>query len=186
MGFGNGFLPFERLEVARSDSFSILKNKSFLVFWSIMEEITLFEELSSVSMANNAITYLIAMSLTIIFIPRLWISSPIGAIAILAAIAIVNSTLWDANLFFNIPDSLSVTAIKLFFANGVLFWILVKLLPGIEVKGILPALIAPIVLTFISSLLRIFVPNIDWISIIQALFHSIIDFKNSITQESVK
>jgi len=149
-----------------------------------MEEIALIKELSSASMVNNAITYLFAMCLTIFLIPRLWISSPIGAIVILAAIAIVNSTLWDANLFFDIPDSLSITAVKLFLANGVLFWILVKLLPGIEVMGIVPALVAPVVLTIISSLLRVFMPDVDWISLVQSLFQTIIEFKNSISGDS--
>jgi hypothetical protein len=46
--------------------------------------------------------------------------------------------------------------------NGGIFWVIVKVLPGIESKGILPVLIAPIVFTTCSVALPRVVSQIDW------------------------
>jgi len=145
-----------------------------------MDEIELLREVSMRGMFNHGVNQLIAMSLTIFFIPRLWVTSPLSALGILGAIAIVNATLWDANLFFGIPDSFSSTAAKLFFANGVLFWLLVKIMPGIKVDGVLPALVAPVVFTVISSLLHSFVADLDWITIFGIGLEYLTEFKESI------
>ena len=104
----------------------------------------------------------VAMVVTALLIPRLRITSIFGAIITVVAIALINAHLWDAALFFKVPDSLSAQTITLFFANGIIFWILVKLLPGIEVDGIFPALIAPIVFTFSSVLISQYAKEVDW------------------------
>ena len=83
----------------------------------------------------------LAMLLTAALIPRLRITSIFGAIGIVACLGFVNSTVWDAALFFSVPSSFTMQAITLLLSNGVLFWILVKVLPGIEVRGVAAALV---------------------------------------------
>ena len=109
------------------------------------------------------------MVITALAIPRLKITSPFGALAIVVALALVNSKLWDAALFFSIPDSFSTKALMLLGANGLIFWILVKLLPGIEVEGFLPALAAPVVFTLCSLVIDHYGSQIDWVKVLDFL-----------------
>ena len=89
----------------------------------------------------------IAMLATAMFVPGLKLTNPLGALLMVVALAFVNTHIWDAALFFELPDSFTSRTLTLLFANGVVFWVLVKLLPWIEINGILAAFIAPIVFT---------------------------------------
>ncbi len=113
-----------------------------------------------------------AMALTAFFIPRLTITSIFGAVMTVVALSFVNSHLWDAALFFHLPDTLSIQAVLLLLANGLIFWVLVKILPGIEVQGILPALAAPVVFTITSMIIGSLAGDVDW----PAFFKSAWDF----------
>lgn len=107
-----------------------------------------------------------AMMLTAFLLPGLTVSGPIPAFLTVVALALVNAQLWDAALFFHIPDSLTSQAALLLLANGVIFWIVVKLLPGIAIRGVLPAIAAPIVFTVLSVLIDRYQNEVDW----QALY----------------
>ena len=104
----------------------------------------------------------VAMLITALLIPNLRITSIFGALLTVVALAFVNSTLWDAALFFQVPDHITTQALTLFIANGVIFWILVKLLPGIEVTGFFAALIAPVVFTLCSLVIDTYKDQIPW------------------------
>lgn len=104
----------------------------------------------------------LAMLLTAAVIPRLRITSLFGAIAIVACLGFVNSTIWDAALFFSVPSSFTMQALILLLSNGLLFWVLVKILPGIEVQGVVAALAAPVVFTVLSLLIDKYGKSIDW------------------------
>lgn len=104
----------------------------------------------------------IAMMITAFLLPGLTVSGPIGALLAVIAIAFVNAHLWDAALFFSIPDQPTLHTAAIFIANGVVFWILVKILPGIDVRGIFPALIAPVLFTLTSIFLNTYAKDIDW------------------------
>ena len=104
----------------------------------------------------------LAMIITALLIPGLKISSIFGAFTSVVLLAFVNSKLWDAALFFSLPDKFSTEALLLLLANGVVFWIVIKILPGIEIKGILPALLAPIVFTICSLLIARYEDRVDW------------------------
>lgn len=95
-------------------------------------------------------------------IPGLKVRSLFGAFVTVIAIAVLNATIWDPRLFYSLPQTFSSFALSLFFANGVIFWILVKVLPGIEVKGVFPALLAPCVFTLASVAIGHYAQNIDW------------------------
>ncbi len=124
---------------------------------------------------NAAITLFllqtIAMAITSGIIPGLRITSFLGPLLMVAGITALNYYLWDRTLFEAIPNNFSSKAITLFFANGFFFWLLVKLLPGIEVDGFLPALAGPIVFTIVSLLVRQYGTQVNW----EGLFISIRD-----------
>jgi hypothetical protein len=50
----------------------------------------------------------------------------------------------------------------LFLCNGFIFWLLVKLLPDIQVEGLLPALVAPVVFTACSLAVTTYGTQVDW------------------------
>ncbi|MBX7136934.1 MAG: phage holin family protein [Oligoflexia bacterium] len=113
------------------------------------------------------------MLITCLLIPRLSVSSPFGALLIVVALAFVNSKYWDAALFFSVPDHFTTRAAFLFLTNGLIFWILVKLLPGIEVEGILPALLAPIVFTGVSLIINRYGDQVDWMAILDYVIQTL-------------
>jgi putative membrane protein len=104
----------------------------------------------------------VAMLITAFLIPKLRITSVFGALLIVLALAFINSKVWDAALFLSIPEKLTYQTILLFLTNGLLFWLLVKILPGIEVDGILPALIAPIIFSVSSIFISNYAQHINW------------------------
>ena len=105
------------------------------------------------------------MLITCAIIPKLRVSGPFWAFVTVLALAFINSKVWDAALFFQVPDHLSVQVLTLFLTNGIIFWIVVKLLPGIEVDGFVPALIAPVVFTFLSLIVSEYHAKIDWTAV---------------------
>ncbi len=107
----------------------------------------------------------IAMMITAFVLPGLKVSGPVAALGAVLAISFMNAHLWDAALFFQVPDQLSYQVLMLFVSNGVLFWILAKLLPGIEISGIVSALLAPLILTLTSVFLATYAKDIDWFKI---------------------
>lgn len=108
----------------------------------------------------------VAMLVTALIIPRLRVTSVFGALTVVIALGFVNSKVWDAALFFHIPNTLSIQTVLLLLTNGIIFWILVKLLPGIEVDGFLPALVAPVVFTFCSLVICYYEQYIDWLKVL--------------------
>lgn len=107
----------------------------------------------------------VAMLLTALLIPRLRIHGPIPALLTVVCLAFFNAHFWDAALFLKIPSNFSQSTILLFVLNGLFFWILVKLLPGIEVRGFLPALVAPVVFTICNLLISQYGTKVDWVAV---------------------
>ena len=126
------------------------------------------EELFSINI-NYWVFQTIAMLLTALLIPGLKVTGPVGALTTVVALAFVNSKVWDAALFFQIPASISSHAIALVLANGILFWILIKILPGIEVEGFWPAIVAPLVFAACSLAISQFADQIDWVLVLETV-----------------
>ena len=127
---------------------------------------------------NYWVLQTIAMLATALLIPGLTVKGPIGALAMVIALAYVNAKVWDATLFFQIPHSVTTHTAILLLANGILFWILVKILPGIEVEGFLPALVAPIVFTILSILVSYYLKDIDWLLVLERSIQYIREFRD--------
>lgn len=126
------------------------------------------EDLASLNV-SYWILQTVVMLITAALIPNLRITSIFGAILIVVALAFVNSKVWDAALFFHIPNTLSYQSLLLFLTNGLIFWLLIKILPGIEVDGIIPALVAPIIFTLTSLVISKFAAEIDWLAILDKI-----------------
>lgn len=107
----------------------------------------------------------VAMMLTALVIPRMKITSIFGALGIVLALGLVNATVWDTALFFSVPSSFSRHALTLLAANGLLFWVLVKMLPGIEIEGFAPALVAPVVFTALSLAISAYGRDLDLVEL---------------------
>ena len=122
----------------------------------------------------------VAMLITCGLLPRLYVTSILGAIVMAASLSFVNSHLWSAALFLQIPDAVSYQALTLILCNGVIFWFLVKVLPGISIEGILPAIIAPIIFSFTSLVLQRYEPLINWKQVYQTTTNSLSQVKTYI------
>lgn len=137
-------------------------------------------EFSLRSSLNHGLMQFVAMAITIFLIPRLSVTNFSGAFVILLALSVVNSTVWDAGLFLGVPQDLSAQAVQIVLVNGLIFWILVKALPGIETQGILPALVAPLVFSIVSSILRVYAHDVDWIGLIGSGLESLMNYRDEI------
>lgn len=133
---------------------------------------------------NYWIMQTIAMSLTAWVLPKLKITSIFGALLTVVALSFINAHVWDTLLFMSIPSSLSMQSLVLLITNAVIFWVLVKLLPGIEIEGILTALIAPIVFTVFSLLISHYAKDIDWVQLATLLFEKLQELKSSLQSGS--
>jgi putative membrane protein len=104
----------------------------------------------------------LAMLLTAILIPGLRVTSIFGAFSMVLALGFVNSHYWDASLFFSLPSAFSIKAAGLLVMNALIFFVLTKILPGIEITRISSALFAPVVFTVVNLFLNKYSSHIDW------------------------
>jgi uncharacterized membrane protein YvlD (DUF360 family) len=125
----------------------------------------------------------VAMMLTALLIPRMRITSIFGALGIVLALGLVNATVWDTALFFSVPSSFSGQALTLLLANGVLFWVLVKLLPGIEIDGFAPALVAPVVFTALSLGISAYGRDVDLLDLGRKGVAAISQFRDQMQEQ---
>lgn len=106
-----------------------------------------------------------AMALTALLIPNLKVTSIFGPVLAVIGLALINSYVWSSTLFSTIPDSISAQTGTLFLINGVIFWLVVKVMPGIETKGVLPSLMAPLVFSLCSLVITRYSSSIDWVAV---------------------
>lgn len=104
----------------------------------------------------------IALTITAFLLPGLKVTSVFGPILMIFFLGLVNAFLWDASLFYQIPTGLSSHAGMIVLWNALIFWLLVKLLPGIEIRGIIAPIVAPIIFTATTILAAQNSAKIDW------------------------
>lgn len=133
-------------------------------------------------MGSEMLTYWIlqtvAMLLTAALLPRFEVTNIFGAVLTVVILGFVNASVWDAALFYNIPNSFSSHSLTLLASNGLLFWLLVKLIPGIEIRSIGIALIAPVVFTVLSLLIHEHARDVDWIALARSVLGSVEQFRD--------
>ena len=118
---------------------------------------------------DSLILQTIALLITAFLLPKFQVHGPLSGLIMVLALTFINTSLWDAALFYSIPDSLSTQTAITFFTNAVVFWILAKTLPGIAIQGFWPALIAPVVLTGVSLLTYKYGRDIDWMQVVSQI-----------------
>lgn len=111
-----------------------------------------------------------AMFLTAILIPGLRITGIGGAFFAVIGITLFNAYYWDAELFSSLPfdsflDFFSLRTLILFVFNAAIFWIVIKIAPGIEIKGFIPALVAPVIFTVSSIVIEKYGKDIDYVAL---------------------
>lgn len=126
---------------------------------------------------------IVAMALTVFLLPGVQITKPSGLVLTVGAISAVNTLLWSDALFSALPDSLTQRAVLLVLTNGAIFWVLAKLLPGIEIHSVTAALFAPIVFSVLNVATHHYAPMVDWPAVaattweyLQQLFASLRSF----------
>ena len=128
----------------------------------------------------------IAMAVTCALIPKLKLSSIFGPLVMVVTLAFVNASIWDAALFFKLPNTFTTQALLIVGANGIIFWILVKLLPGIEVEGIMPALVAPLIFAGCSLAIGEINKHVDWPKVTTQALHYVQQAKESLSTPAQK
>lgn len=111
---------------------------------------------------GNLFVQAIALAVTAFILPGLKITNMFSLLGLSVLITFINSQLWDAALFFQIPDELSVHMALILLSNGILFWILVKALPGVECSGIITAILSPVLFSILTVLFTRYGGFIDW------------------------
>ncbi len=107
----------------------------------------------------------VALALTALILPGLKINSLFSLVGLVGLIYLTNAYLWDAALFYSVPDSLSLRALLTLVCNGLLFFVLVRVLPGVECRGIFTAIITPVLFTILTITLSHFGEDVNWNSV---------------------
>ena len=129
---------------------------------------------------NSLILNAIVISLTSLLLPNLKITGISGALFTISALTFVNSTIWDPTLFSYIPEELSKRAIIITLINGFIFWGIVKILPGIEIKGLLTAIFAPILITIFTYLANRYLNEVNFIALLKDILERVINLKEQL------
>ena len=138
---------------------------------------------------NNFIYQIVAIAITALLLPKLKISSLFGALWLVIAISLVNTFLWNSDLFNFIPSSsasfsgVGVKHLILVLTNGAIFFILVKLLPGVDLEGFLTAFIAPVLFSIFTVLIQKYGHLVDWIDLFSISSDFITTLKNSLLEQ---
>jgi len=106
------------------------------------------------------------------------VTSIFGPILMAIGISVVNHFFWDSTLFHSLPENITTQTFTLLFVNGVFFWLLVKVLPGIEVVGLFPAIAGPIVFTVVATLVKQYGGEIDWSLFFKDIQQAVIQLKD--------
>ena len=132
------------------------------------------------------IIQIVAIGFTALILPGLKVTNVLGPILLVLFLTITNAVVWDISLFMAIPTTISEQALLLMLWNGAIFWILVKLLPGIEVKGIVAPILAPLIFSISTSIAGQYATNIDWNNLIKETSETIQENKENFQQNFQK
>ena len=123
----------------------------------------------------------LAMVITALLLPGLKVTSILGPVLAVLAIAGVNVNFWSASLFFQVPLELSGNSLILLAVNGAIFWVIIKFVPGIEISGILAPLLAPIIFTLSAMVIQIYQPNLENFS--KQMIERMLQFRDEMLQQ---
>ena len=124
----------------------------------------------------------IAMLITAFLIPRFTVEGPISALKFVLVLALINTTIWNTTLFGALPDSATAHTLTVVLANGALFWILAKVMPGVAIDGLLPAVAGPIVFSVVSALTFAYGKDVDWIGVFNTIGNQVSEIRDNLSQ----
>ena len=111
---------------------------------------------------NFLLTWLVAalsLLLTAYFVPGFEFDSFITAAIAALILGLVNAIVRPILLILTFPLTILTLGLFLFVVNALMLWLVGSLTPGFTVAGFLPALLASVVLTFVSTLLSLVFKN---------------------------
>ena len=108
----------------------------------------------------------LALLAVCIILPGLKIDGILGIFLLVIALAVLNASIWDSALFHALPKSFSLHSATLVLINGALFWLLVKILPGIRIEGAFSALVAPLFYSALSIIIQTWLEGVDVIGVL--------------------
>lgn len=113
--------------------------------------------------AGSQITLqVIAMCITALILPGFKVTSLLGPITAVIALGFINMLYWDSELFHLIPDAFSIRVLSLLGINALIFFIVIKILPGIEIDAVFPAIAAPVLFSALTILLKQYAPELTF------------------------
>jgi uncharacterized membrane protein YvlD (DUF360 family) len=113
--------------------------------------------------AGSQITLqVIAMCLTALILPGFRVTSLLGPVAAVVALGFINMLYWDSALFHMIPDTFSIRVLSLLGINAVIFFVVIKILPGIEIDQVFSAIAAPVLFSALTILLKRYAPELTF------------------------
>ena len=119
---------------------------------------------------ENLFVQAVALAITAFLLPGLKITNLFSLLGLAAIITLINDQVWDAALFYHIPDEFSLHMLLILLSNGILFWILVKALPGVESSGLFTALISPVLFSLITVLITRYASFVNWTQASELVF----------------
>lgn len=128
----------------------------------------------------------VAITVTALLLPKLKITSIFGALGMVIALSLLNQQLWSSDLFGYVPDAFSLKSMILLVCNGFIFFLLAKFLPGIEVEGLLTALLAPILFSIFTILAQQYLPLVDWAAVWEGTSNIIVNIKSFVLSSPEK
>jgi putative membrane protein len=111
---------------------------------------------------NFLLTLLVAalsLLLTAYLVPGFEFDSFITVAIAALILGLVNAIVRPILVILTLPLTLLTLGLFLFVINALMLWLVGFLTPGFTVAGFLPALLASVVLTFVSTLLSLLVRN---------------------------
>ncbi len=102
-----------------------------------------------VTWALNAL----ALYVTAQFVPGIHVSGAISALLAAIVIGFVNTFIKPLLLFLTLPINLMTLGLFTFVINAVVLWLAAQVVPGFSVDSLLWAILAAVVLSFVSTLL---------------------------------
>jgi uncharacterized membrane protein YvlD (DUF360 family) len=120
----------------------------------------------------------LAVVVTAMLLKNLSITSILGPVITAISISWFNNLYWDSSLFFGLPSNFTFKAVGLLFCNSIFLWIIIKISPGIRIKGIFTAIKASIVLSLSSYIINTYLKDVDWELVMAWILEIIQQLKN--------
>ena|SRR5581483_9194868 len=102
----------------------------------------------------------LALIATAYLVPGFHVANFQTAIVAAIVLAIINTFIKPVLVFLTLPITMLTLGLFIFVVNAVVLWIATAIVPGLTVDGFLPAILAALVLSVISTALSMLVKDL--------------------------